>query len=146
MWDNIEFEPGEIKVVAFNDDGVPEMEKVVKTAGKPHHIELIASRTMLMADGKDLTYVVAKVVDKEGNLCPHDSRLMTFEVSGAGKYRASANGDPTCLDLFHEPKMHVFNGMLTIVVQSGESAGEILLTAKASGLQHGQVRINVQQL
>ena len=145
MWENIEFVPGEIKVVAYNDNGVPEMEKVVKTAGKPHHIELIASRTILMADGRDLAYVVAKIVDKDGNLCPNDNRLMTFEVSGAGKYRASANGDPTCLDLFHEPKMHVFNGMLTIVVQSGESAGEMLLTAKASGLQKGQAIINVQQ-
>lgn len=144
IWENVEYVPGEIKVVAYNDDGMPEMEKVVKTAGRPHHIELITSRTVLRADGRDLAYVTAKVVDKAGNLCPHDGRLMTFDVTGQGQYRASANGDPTCLDLFHEPKMHVFNGMLTIVVQSVETAGEILLTAKAPGLQKAQIKINVQ--
>ena len=85
--------------------------------------------------------MTVKVVDKDGNLCPVDSRLINFSVKGAGKYRAGANGDPTSLDLFHLPKMHAFNGMLTAIVQTNETAGEIILTAKASGVKAGSIRL-----
>ena len=88
---NAVYEPGEIKVVAYNKDGKAVAEKIVRTAGKPHHIELVSNRNELTADGKDLAYITVKVVDKDGNLCPADSRQINFSVKGAGKYRAAAN-------------------------------------------------------
>lgn len=144
MWNDVKYVSGEIRVVAYDADGKPQMEKVVRTAGNPHHIELSTYRTSLAADGKDLAYVTAKIVDKDGNLCPLDGRLMTFSVQGAGRYRAAANGDPTCLDIFHEPKMHAFNGLLTIIVQALETEGEAVLTVKAKGLKDATLAIPVK--
>lgn len=123
MWHDAVYQPGEVRVVAYDEQGNPVAEKTVRTAGKPHHIELVTDRSSLQADGKDLAYVTLRIVDKDGNLCPNDGRLVSFKVKGAGKYRASANGDPTCLDLFHKPEMHAFGGMLTVIVQSGEKTG-----------------------
>lgn len=144
MWYNTIYEPGEVKVIAYDDNNKAVAEKVVNTAGKPHHIELSTDYSVLKANGKDLAYVTLKVVDKDGNLCPTDSRLVNFKVRGAGKYRASANGDPTCLDLFHLPRMHVFSGMLTVIVQSSEKAGVIELRASAKGVKAGKIKINVK--
>ena len=141
MWMDAVYEPGEVKVVAYNKDGKAVAEKTVRTAGKPHHIELVSNRNELTADGKDLAYVTVKVVDKDSNLCPTDSRLIHFSVKGAGKFRAVANGDPTNLEQFHLPKMHAFNGMLTAIVQTNETAGEIILTAKAGGVKAGSIRL-----
>ena len=132
MWMDAVYEPGEVRVVAYNKDGKVAAEKTVRTAGKPHHIELVSNRNELTADGKDLAYVTVKVVDKDGNLCP------------AGKFRAVANGDPTNLEQFHLPKMHAFYGMLTAIVQTDEMAGEIILTAKASGVKAGTVRLQAK--
>lgn len=144
IWYDAVYDPGEVRVVAYDNSGKAVAEKVVCTAGKPHHIELSTDYSVLKANGKDLAYVTLKVVDKNGNLCPTDSRLINFKVKGAGKYRASANGDPTCLDLFHLPKMHVFSGMLTVIVQSSEEAGEIELQAFAKGVKTGKIKINVK--
>lgn len=144
MWHDAIYEPGEVKVVAYNSNGKAVAEKVIRTAGKPHHIELVTDRTSLSADGKDLAYVTLRIVDKDGNLCPTDGRLVNFRVKGAGKYRASANGDPTCLDLFHLPKMHVFNGMLTVIVQAGEQAGTLELHTTAKGLKSGKLVLEVK--
>lgn len=141
MWHDAVYQPGEVRVVAYDEQGNPVAEKTVRTAGKPHHIELVTDRSSLQADGKDLAYVTLRIVDKDGNLCPNDGRLVSFKVKGAGKYRASANGDPTCLDLFHKPEMHAFGGMLTVIVQSGEKAGEIELQATAKGIKTGTIRI-----
>ena len=144
MWHDAVYQPGEVRVVAYDEQENPVAEKTVRTAGKPHHIELVTDRSSLQADGKDLAYVTLRIVDKDGNLCPNDGRLVSFKVKGAGKYRASANGDPTCLDLFHKPEMHAFGGMLTVIVQSGEKTGEIELQATAKGIKTGTIRIPVK--
>lgn len=144
MWHDAVYQPGEVRVVAYDEQGNPVAEKTIRTAGKPHHIELVTDRSSLQADGKDLAYVTLRIVDKNGNLCPNDGRLVSFKVKGAGKYRASANGDPTCLDLFHKPEMHAFGGMLTVIVQSGEKTGEIELQATAKGIKTGTIRIPVK--
>lgn len=144
MWHDAVYQPGEVRVVAYDEQGNPVAEKTIRTAGKPHHIELVTDRSSLQADGKDLAYVTLRIVDKDGNLCPNDGRLVSFKVKGTGKYRASANGDPTCLDLFHKPEMHAFGGMLTVIVQSGEKTGEIELQATAKGIKTGTIRIPVK--
>lgn len=144
MWHDAVYQPGEVRVVAYDEQGNPVAEKTVRTAGKPHHIELVTDCSSLQADGKDLAYVTLRIVDKDGNLCPNDGRLVSFKVKGAGKYRASANGDPTCLDLFHKPEMHAFGGMLTVIVQSGEKTSEIELQATAKGIKTGTIRIPVK--
>lgn len=143
MWTDVPYEPGELKVVAYDRTGKAADEKVVRTAGKPHHLELVADRMKLTADGKDLAYITVRVVDKDGNLCPADSRLVSFTVKGAGTYRAAANGDATCLDLFHLPRMHAFSGQLTAIVQSGTEAGTLVFEAKARGLKSGKLQLEV---
>lgn len=143
MWMDVPYEPGELKVVAYDKDGRPAEEKIVRTAGKPHHLEVVADRMQLTADGKDLAYLTVRVVDKDGNLCPADNRLVTFSVKGAGTYRAAANGDATCLDLFHLPRMHAFSGQLTAIVQTGTEAGQLVFEAKAKGLKSAKLTLDV---
>ena len=107
----------------------------IHTAGKPHHIELKADRTHLTADGKDLAFINVRVVDKNGNLCPDETREIRFRVSGAGSYRAAANGNSVCLEPFHLPKMSLFSGQLTAIVHSAEEPGTIVFEALADGLK-----------
>jgi beta-galactosidase len=144
MWMDVIYEPGEVKVVAYNAAGNPVGEKITKTAGEPYGFKLEADRSILSADGKDLAYIYVSVVDKDGNLCPNDQRLIQFEVDGQGWYRAGGNGDPTCLDLFHLPQMHAFNGMMTAIVQSSGKKGTVTLTAKNERLKSESITIRLQ--
>ena len=144
MWTDVPYEPGELKVVAYDNSGKKVEEKTVRTAGKPHHLEVVADRMTLSADGKDLAYITVRVVDKDGNLCPADDRLVSFTVKGAGSFRAAANGDATCLDLFHLPRMHAFSGQLTAIVQSGAESGNLVFEAKAKGVKAGKLTLEVK--
>ncbi|MBQ8501895.1 MAG: DUF4982 domain-containing protein [Bacteroides sp.] len=145
MWMDVPYQPGELKVVAYDAQGNPAEEKIVRTAGRPHHLELIADRTTLAADGKDLCYITVRIVDKDGNLCPTDSRMVSFTVKGAGRYRAAANGDATSLDLFHLPQMPLFSGQLTAIVQSGEQPGSITFEAKAKGVKSARLLLETRK-
>ena len=126
---------------AYDKNGKAVAEAEMHTAGKPHHIELTADRTTIAADGMDLAFITVKVVDKDGNLCPNVQDLVKFKVKGAGTYRAGANGNPACLDLFHLPEMHLFNGMMTAIVQSTDEPGEITLEASMKGVKKGKIVI-----
>ena len=144
MWMDTKYEPGEVKVVAYDEAGKAVATQIVRTAGRPHHLELSADRTTIAADGKDISFVTVRVVDKDGNLIPDDGRLLNFKVKGAGTFRAAASGNPASLDAFHLPRHHVFSGQLVALVQSAEHAGEAVLTVSAKGLPSASIRIQVK--
>ncbi len=141
MWNNVVYEPGELKVVAFDDQGKPAEEKVIRTSGQPYRIVLEPDRSTIDADGNDISFVTVSVVDKNGIPCPTATNQLDFKVEGAGNYRAACNGDATSLEVFHLPTMKLFSGKLVVLVQSTEKAGDITLQVKGKGLKVGTVRI-----
>lgn len=144
MWNEVKYAPGELKVVAYDAQGNKAAEKVVKTAGKAHHLVATVNHSTLAANGEDLAYVTVQVADRNGNLVPTDNRLVKFEVSGAGEFLATANGDPTCLMPFQGKEMKLFSGALTAIVKSGKQAGKIEFTAKAAGVKPVTISIDVK--
>ena len=144
MWMDTKYEPGEVKVVAYDDTGKAVATQTVRTAGRAHHLELSADRTAISPDGKDISFVTVRVVDKDDNLVPDDGRLLNFKVTGAGSFRAAASGNPASLDAFHLPRHHAFSGQLVALVQSAERAGEAVLTVSAKGLPSASIRIQVK--
>ena len=144
MWMDTKYEPGEVKVVAYDEAGKAVATQTVRTAGRPHHLELSADRTTISPDGKDISFVTVRVVDKDGNLVPDDGRPLNFKVTGAGSFRAAASGNPASLDAFHLPRHHLFSGQLVALVQSAERAGEAVLTVSAKGLPSASIRIQVK--
>lgn len=144
MWNETVYEPGEVKAVAYDTNGSPVMEAIVRTAGKPHHLVLSTDCKALVADGEDLAYITVEVADKEGNIIPTDNREVKFKVKGAGSFRATANGDPTSLRLFHRPEMDLFSGAATVIVQASEVPGIIELEASAPGVKSARIAIPVR--
>lgn len=159
IWPDVIYQSGELKVVAYDSDGKPAAEQVVRTAGKPYALKLApytgpesvdgsnfpasdAPQTaVLKADGEQLCYLNVSVVDREGNTVPADSRLVKVNVSGAGSFEAIANGDPTCLEPFQLPQMHLFSGQLTVIVRSGQLSGEMNVSVTAKGLRKATVAL-----
>ena len=144
MWNEVTYQPGELKVVAYDAEGNPAEEKVVRTAGKAYAVKLTPDRSVLKADGEDLCYLNVSLVDKDGNPVPADSRLVNVKVSGAGSFKAIANGDPTCLEPFQKPQMHLFSGQLTVLVQSSETPGEITVEVSGKGVRKAELKIKTE--
>lgn len=144
VWDDVEYEPGELKVVAYDSNGNKAAEEVVRTAGKPHHLMIVPNVDRLDADGEDLAYFTIRVADKDGNIVPDDTRRVKFRVEGAGSFEATANGDPTCLMPFQNPEMDLFAGAATAIVRSGNAPGDIKFTVSAKGLKPAAYTMPVQ--
>lgn len=144
MWMETVYKPGEVKAVAYDADNNIAAEKVIRTAGKPHHLVLTPSSKELKSNGDDLLYVTVQVADKDGNIVPNDSRLVKFKVGGCGTFEATANGDATCLLPFQNPEMRLFSGAATAIIRSGMSPGQLTLTASAKGVKNGAITVTVK--
>ncbi|WOD42813.1 beta-galactosidase GalB [Hwangdonia lutea] len=144
MWMDVKYQPGTIKVVAFDDDGNPAAEKEIHTAGKPYKLVLESDRKTIKADGKDLAFVTVSVVDKNGIPCPTATNQLKFKIKGDGIFKAACNGDATSLEPFHLPTMKLFSGKLVVLVQSNSNAGKINLTVSGNGLKTEKIIIQTK--
>ena len=149
-WNNVQYEPGEIRVVTYNQYGDKVGEDVRRTAGEPAQLNMVAEcpdnvntgitcmvegcevehGTHLKADGNDLAFITVSLLDQDGNECPLADDELTFEVSGAGTFKAACNGDATSLEPFTLPQMKLFSGKLVVIVQSKKQKGDITIKVK----------------
>ncbi len=138
-WD-VPYKAGELKVVSYKD-GKAVAEKVIRTAGKPAMIRLTPDRTIISADGLDLSYVTVEVLDKKGNLCPTADNRIDFFVNGKGNIKAVGNGNASTTASFQDPFRKAFSGKCMLIIVAGKSEGVIDIEASSSGLKTAKTTI-----
>jgi len=135
-WDEVRYAPGELQVRTYRD-GAPWAEQTVRTAGAAHRLELGVDRDRIAADGRDLAFVTARVLDAAGVEVPTADHLLRFAVDGPGRIVATDNGDPTDMTAFPSPERRAFSGRALAIVRGRAGAGGRILVAAASEGLHG---------
>jgi beta-galactosidase len=140
-WDDVVYEPGELRVVAYRG-GKQWATYSVKTAGAAGRLLLTPDRSTIANDGKDLSFVTLTVADKDGQMVPRSMNLIHFEVSGPGEIIATDNGNPTDMIAFSSKGRKAFNGLALAILRArrGQS-GQILVIAKSDGLEEARTRV-----
>ena len=140
-WDNVIYQPGTLKVVAYKN-GKRWATDEVKTAGEPARLKLESDRNQITAGGCDLSFVTVTVTDKAGVTAPRADNRIHFDIEGPGEIVATDNGDPTSFESFQSHDRKAFNGLgLVIVRGKAGQPGKIKLTATADGLETGALSI-----
>lgn len=140
-WNQVVYEPGELKVVVYDKDGKVAGQETIRTAETPDDLILTPDRDTLTANGEDLSFITVSMVDKSGTLCPEDDRELSFKVTGPGTFEAVCNGDPTSLESFKQPQMKLFHGQLVVIVRGGKEKGIIQLTVSDNKGMSKQIAI-----
>lgn len=94
----VKYEPGTILAKGYTDGKLVAEEKV-ETTGKPVGIKLTPDRSMIHADGKDLSVVTVAVTDEKGRIVPDAANRIDFDLQGPGRIIGVGNGDA----ISHEP-------------------------------------------
>ena len=132
MW-RVKYEPGTLKAIS-RKDGKEVLTDVIHTAGPAAKIVLEADRSTINADGKDLSFITVKILDKDGNLVPNADNLVNFKINGEAFIASVDNGDEVSHDPFKADYRKAFNGLALAIVQAKEKAGEVTFSASSDGL------------
>lgn len=144
-WDDVVYEPGELRVQAYKN-GKPWAEAKVETTGAPAAVKLEADRTRIAADGKDLSFITATVVDAQGRTVANAKPLLTFSVEGPGTIVVTDNGDSTDLTAFPSLKRKAFNGYALAIVRGDvEGDGEVVVRVAGEGLEGGELTVVIEK-
>jgi beta-galactosidase len=133
-WMNVLYEPGELSVVAYKNGKVWSRDSV-KTTGAPARLTLQPDRSIIAADGKDLSYVTLKIVDKDGLQVPLADNPIRFSVDGPGEIVAVDNGDASDMTSFQDASHKAFNGLTLAIIRAlPGQPGTITVHATSDGL------------
>ena len=144
MWNDVVYEPGELKVVAYKG-GKAIGEDVRRTAGRPVALKVTLNALGAPADaaerlpvGDEVVYLRVSVVDEKGVECPEETRRVSFAVEAPGRILSVGNGDPRGYESFKDVSGHpLFHGVATAIVQLRPDAKPraFAFTASAPGLK-----------
>lgn len=133
-FDSIQWKPGILEAVSYDEAGKEVGRAALKTVGKPHHLKLtrMANPAGSFADGHDIVMVQVEVVDAEGRRCPLANDMVDFTLEGPAEWRG---GIAQGVDNYaFATSLPVECGITRVLVRSTTEAGEVRLTAKAQGL------------
>jgi len=142
-WDDVTYQPGELKVVAYKNHA-RWAQDVVKTTGPASQLILKPDREVLRADGQDLAFVTISVADRAGLVVPRTKNHLAFEISGPGEIVGLDNGDPTSFEPFQGKEHSAFNGLCLVIIRSTGQPGEIRLQASSASLKPGQLKLRAR--
>jgi len=145
VWEDVVYEPGELKVVAYKN-GQPWAEAEKKTAGAPSAFGVIADRSDIEADGRDLSYITLQVLDHSGLLVPRGQNLIHFKIEGPAEIVAVGNGDATSHQPFQSNQITAYNGLCLVIVRSlPNTEGVVTVHASSAGLPDRQITIRTSK-
>lgn len=140
-WDDVVYQPGTLKVVAYRD-GKPWATDEVSTASKASQLKVESDTDHLRADGKDLAFITVTIVDKQGVWNPLADNRVHFTIEGPGEIVATDNGDHNDMEAFHSHDRDAFHGKCLLIVRSEEGqSGQISIKASSHGLEVGKAAI-----
>ena len=139
----VPWSPGTLKAVGRNV-AKEVCSNIVQTAGEPFKVVLIADRTEIAADGWDLSYVEARIVDVNGNTCPNSDAFLKFNIEGEGTILGIGSGNAASMESFNGKSCHTYRGLCRVVVKSTKKAGSVLLTGTYEGLNAGKVELKTK--
>lgn len=138
----VPYEPGTLEAKGY-DDGKLIAQTEIRTAGKPYQLTAKADRSVIKANGTDLSFITIKVCDKNGTLIPHADNLINVKVTG-GKLLGLCSGNPAAHVDPASTWMKAFNGKLLAIIQSYDHQGKIVLKVSSENLQPGTVIVKAE--
>ncbi len=112
-WDNVIYEPGELKAIGYKK-GVAALTETVRTTGAP-----AAVKAEVYGDNAETDKVIIiniDITDSDGRTVPTADNLLSFEVCG-GEFIGAGNGNPGDHDSDKLPVRRAFNGKCQLLVR-----------------------------
>ena len=145
----VPYTPGTLRAEAVDEQGNPIASmntghNTLRTAGDPYALRLTADRSVITADGQDLSFITIEVVDEQGTLCPNATNELTLSLRGRASLAAFGNADIKELGCTVDAVHNVWKGRAQAVVRATDRSGTATLTLSGKGLKPAKVTVRTK--
>ncbi|MFY7938159.1 MAG: beta-galactosidase GalA [Flavobacterium sp.] len=134
---NVLYEPGILEAIGYKNG--KKITAKIETTENASQVVISSDKTILNADGKDVTVINISITDDKGREVPTANNMISFTITENAKIIGVGNGDPSS----HEPdkctthswQRSAFNGKCQVIIQAGKNTGEVKFEAKSIGLK-----------
>lgn len=142
-WDDVQYTPGELHVVAYKNND-KWAEDIVRTTGEAKSLQLSVDRSSISGDGKDLAFITAEILDSNGDVVPMADNLIKFSSNGPGKIVATDNGNQYDFTPFPSSERKALSGLALAIVRSEKGGnGQVEIVAEAEGLTKASITVQI---
>lgn len=135
----IPYHKGELKALAYDENGAVIAEDIVRSFGDAARLEAVPDKAELNADGEELIYLEIAAYDENGTFCANADNRVNIAVEGAGRLLGMDNGDSTDRDQYKGTSRRLFSGRLLAVIGAADRTGDIVVTLTSPGLPDNTV-------
>ncbi|MBR6257762.1 MAG: DUF4982 domain-containing protein [Lachnospiraceae bacterium] len=137
------YEPGEIKAVAYDENGEKIAEDIRRSFGDSAEIKLVCENDSITAGCGELAFIEVSAADADGNPVENAADLLEVKVEGAGYLAGLDNGDSTDTDEYKGCHKRLFSGKALIIVGTTDEAGDVNVTVSSKGLKSASCVLHV---
>jgi len=138
----VPYESGELVAHAFyqGPDGQQQVSDTLNSSYAPYALAMNPDQQELGGQ-KRIVHITTSVVDSAGQLNPHSTHLVNYELDGPGKIRAIDNGDLADHTSHGTNSKQIRRGKQLLILQAGGEPGDLVISATADGLRPSKVKI-----
>jgi len=136
----VPFVPGILKAVSRKNGKIVQVREI-RTAGAAARMELLSDKKSLRADGKDLSFITVRILDRAGNLVTGSDKVLRFTVAGAAQLAGTDNGYPADTLSLKSGNRKSWKGQALAILQNNGKKGNITLTVSAGGLGKASITL-----
>lgn len=138
----VEYVPGTIEAVAYDENGSVIARDVRRSFSDAAELVVEPESTQLTADGRALAYIDISAVDKDGNPVDNANNRVNIKVTGAGRLLGMDNGDSADFEQYKTNSRRMFSGKLLAVIGAKTEPGEIRVEVSSVGMETKVVTLN----
>lgn len=134
------YKSGILEAVNYRN-GTEAERTMLKSAKEPTELHVEADRTMLKADGADLSYLMISLKDEAGVQNLQTVREVTVSVEGAGTLQGMGSADPATDNSYDNHTWKLYDGYVLAVVRAGVEPGEIRVSVRTDGCVTEEIKL-----
>ena len=143
IW-NQPYRPGKVVVIGYKGGKEVCRDSIQTSKLVAERYTLTPDKTVLQADGRDLSFISLQLFDEDGVPVRIDNRMVTVRVDGDGRLMGIDSGEMRREFRFNSHSLPTYFGKCQIVVQAGRNKGMMNVKVRVEGLPEQVVVIEVK--
>lgn len=139
----VPYEPGTLEVIAYRD-GIEDGRYSLSTAKENVELNAAADKTVLHADGEDLSYIMVNLKDQFQNDNLFVKKSVSVSIEGDAMLQGFGSANPSCMGSYDDTTWDTYDGYVLAVVRAGTRGGKAVVTFTADGCKDCVVELIIK--